>query len=629
MLIYQNTTQQFVEDVKENRLTEIMCRNYLTLKGRKAGSGEINSWQNSLPRVGHLVEIAALRDNMIALEYQCPYNQKRIDCLLFGKDRSGNDNMVLLELKAWSKAKPMEEELNFKAEYKVETVTGYASRVVAHPSQQAKGYHNYLKGFVSELEATPPIILYSCAYCHNYEKDGTDGLFAPIYKPILDEFPVYTREDTRLLADKLKTLLAGGKGSEVFNRFMRSPVSPSKKLLENVSKVLKNEAVFALLNEQLVAKNLIWGKIRQSKRKKEKSIVIVHGGPGTGKSLIAINVLAEAIKRKLKSFYGCKSKPFLNGLKNMVGSNGKLLFSNLYRFLPSRIKEDELDLLLIDEAHRVEITSNYKYTELVDLTDMPQIDQLLRCAKTIVFFIDDRQNVRSQEIGSSELIREAAAKHKIPVSEVTLENQYRCMGSNNYLLWLESVLGYNSEPRIFSKNEAFEFEIFDSPDKLYKILKEKEAQKANSARLVAGFCWPWSDPLGNGELVPDVLIDKFAMPWEAKEDFPLAKGIPVWYEWAYRPGGFNQVGCIYTAQGFEFDYIGVIIGDDLEYNPVTKTVKANIKATYDPTLKRYAANFETHVKNIYRALLTRGMKGCYVYFTNKETEKYFRSRIEA
>lgn len=161
------------------------------------------------------------------------------------------------------------------------------------------------------------------------------------------------------------------------------------------------------------------------------------------------------------------------------------------------------------------------------------------------------------------------------------------------------------------------------------VLNEKEKEKPNSARMVAGFCWPWSSKTDiNGELVKDVKIGNFAMPWETHDKITsIPKGYVRQYEWAYRPEGIKQVGCIYTAQGFEFDYIGVIIGNDLCVDGKTGKISADISATKDSMLKRSPENFEKHVKNIYRTLLTRGMKGCYVYFTDKETEKYFRERI--
>lgn len=624
MLIYEGSIKRFFDDVRENRISDIMAEAFNEKLGRHAQQSEINSWQNSLSRIKDLIEIAELNDNMIVLEYEVPYNQSRIDCLMFGKDGSENSNVVLIELKQWTDVKAVEDEGNF-----VETYTGGSKKLVAHPSQQVKGYQIYLKNFISEFDCPAPMTLFSCSYCHNYSRKENDGLFDPIYTNLVTDFPVYTKEDVRPLAKKIKELLASGKGLEVFNRFMRSPLKPSQKLLENVVKIVKNEVVFSLLNEQLVAKNLIWSKVKKADRTREKSVIIIQGGPGTGKSVIAINILAAAAHARKKVFYGCKSKPFIEGLKHLVGKNGELLFSNLYRFLPSRMKESELDLLLIDEAHRIEKVSNFQYTKPADKTDMPQIDQLIRCAKTAVFFIDDKQFVRSQEIGSSDLIKKSAAVFSCKVHEITLLTQYRCMGSNDYLLWLESVLGYSDQKRILLKNDVFDFRILDSPSEIYSIICEKEKEIPNSARMVAGFCWPWSKKLDeNGELVKDVKIGGFEMPWETYDSITPPKGYVRWYEWAYKTNGVKQIGCIYTAQGFEFDYIGVIIGNDLSYDAKKDRLSAEISATQDPTLRKNSGSFEDHVKNIYRVLLSRGIKGCYVYFQDKETERFFKSRIE-
>lgn len=532
MRLYSASSGQFIQDIRENRLTEIMSQNYQMRFGRMPSYSESTAWQNSLPRVRDLIEVAELHDNIISLEYEVPYNQNRIDCLLFGKGQDDCSNIVLIELKQWSSVKALEDEGNF-----VETYTGGREQVVPHPSQQTKGYHNYLKGFISEFENQPPLLLFSCAYCHNYKRENNDGLFSPVYHDLIREYPLFTKDDVRQLASKIKDLLSSGDGFEIFNRFMQSPITPSKKLLENVSKIIKNEVVFSLLNEQLEAKNLIWAKIRKAEKSKEKSIIIVHGGPGTGKSVIAINLLAEVAQKRKKVFYGCKSKPFIEGLKKLVGRDGELLFSNLYRFLPTKISENELDLLLVDEAHRIEKKSNHQFTKPQDRTEMPQIEQLIRCSKTTVFFIDDKQNVRSQEICSSDLIRDTARKFVYNLFEVTLKTQYRCMGSNDYLLWLESVLGYTSKKQKLRKNEVFDFRIFDSPQEIYDVILQKEREKPNSARMVAGFCWPWSKALdANGNLVNDVVIGNFAMPWETHGDISRPpQGYVKWYEWAYRP----------------------------------------------------------------------------------------------
>lgn len=622
MLIYKGPTTDFVRLNRLNRLASLMCENFHAYTGYYPNQNEIQSWQNSLSRVCDLVELSELRDNYVALEYFVPYNDRsRIDCLLFGRNVS-TSSVYLIELKQWSSVDATKIEGNF-----VETFTGGGKKVVAHPSQQVKGYHNYLLDFIEEFEKDPPLRLVSCSYCHNYSRTDGSGLFDPIYHKIIKEYPVYCREDVEILAQELRARLSNGDGLEVFNRFMQSRVKPSKKLLENIKDVIYNSKQYSLINEQLVAKNMIWGKIRRSVKQRKKSVVIVQGGPGTGKSIIALNILAEIATRDHTALFVCKSKPFREGLQKLVGGKARNLFISPYFLVPARIEENNLDVVLVDEAHRLEKTNVHRYMKPDHRSDMPQVDQIIRAAKTSVFFIDDKQSVRFQEIGTSNYIREAARRANAEIEEVELLSQFRCMGSNDYLLWIDSLLGYSDETRVFRKTSIFDFKIFDSPEKLYDALKKRENDKQGSARLVAGFCWPWSDPDPTGNLVKDVKIGSFEMPWETKGDHGV-DNYPPWFEWAIKPKGFEQVGCIYTAQGFEFDYIGVIMGNDIYYDSDKDRLKGDISKTKDPMLKRDADNFENYAKNIYRVLLTRGIKGCYVYFIDKEVEVFVRSRIE-
>jgi hypothetical protein len=171
MIIYSNTTEQFRQDVLYNRIADIMNDAFVSSFGHKVQPSELLSFQNSLSRVKDLIEIAEIKNNHIALEYQVPYNQSRIDCLMFGKDHSGKDNIFLIELKQWTSVTALEIEGNF-----VETYTGGGMKVVAHPSQQIRGYHNYLLDFVEEFEKEPSLTLTSCSYCHNYSNIDRSGL---------------------------------------------------------------------------------------------------------------------------------------------------------------------------------------------------------------------------------------------------------------------------------------------------------------------------------------------------------------------------------------------------------------------------------------------------------------------
>jgi uncharacterized protein len=370
---------------------------------------------------------------------------------------------------------------------------------------------------------------------------------------------------------------------------------------------------------------------RKAENNNEKNVVIVRGGPGTGKTVIALNILAEMASKNKSVFFSSKSKPLIEAIKYKVDKRkAKILFTNLNPFIPSRMKENQIDVLIVDEAHRIGKSSNNQFTRKSDRTDMPQIEQLIRCAKTSVFFIDDKQIIRFLEVGSTGLIKEAAQKYNSAVKEVELVSQFRCGGSENYLDWLESVLGHSDKKIIFNpEKENFDFQIVDSPQKLYEMIKQRDGEEGKSARLTAGFCWDWSKQLDdNGELVKDVRIGNFALPWETHDNIRPPDGYVRWYEWAYKPEGIKQIGCIYTAQGFEFDYIGVIVGPDLKYDKEKECLVGDITATRDPILKRGTLRFDEYVKNIYRVLMSRGLKGCYVYFMDKDTEEYFKSKMK-
>jgi DUF2075 family protein len=625
LVIYNDTQQQFFQDVRMNKFANIMRENFEKNLVGTIGPSEYSSWIVTGDKIKNLIESANSSDTYVSFEYQVPYTQKRIDCLLFGKNQNNYGTVVHIELKQWQTVEALDIEGNF-----VETHTGGNNRIVPHPSQQVEGYHNYLIGFVEVFEDNN-LGLVGYSYCPNYRKNIGEGLFNPIYKTILEKYPIYTQDDVENLSKRLRELLSKGDGFEIFNKFMQSPIKPSKKLLESASKIVANASDFALINDQISAKNVILNAIKKSEKNNEKSVVIVKGSPGTGKTVIALHIFAEMAEKKKSIFFSSKSKPLIEALKHKIGKNdAKILFASLYPFVPSKVKENQHDILLIDEAHRIGKTSNHQYTKSIDRTDMPQIEQLIRCAKTSVFFIDDKQVIRSLEIGNTELIKEAAKKYNCTVKEVSLVSQFRCSGSDNYLDWLESVLGHSNAKKTFDvEKDRFEFKIFDSPETLYETIKQKDAEKGKTARLTAGFCWIWSKKLDeNGELIKDVKIGNFAMPWETHEKISPPKGYVKWYEWAYKPEGIKQVGCIYTAQGFEFDYIGVIVGSDLKYDKNKDCLIADPNGTKDPILKRSTEKFDEYVKNIYRVLMSRGMKGCYVYFVDKEVEKFFKSRMK-
>jgi hypothetical protein len=504
---------------------------------------------------------------------------------------------------------------------------GGAHREVLHPSIQVGGYQQYLLDtHTAFYEGENPVLLNSCSYLHNYSYVQADPLLEDKFIEALSAYPVFTEDDVDDLVQFLATRMARGEGIDVLGRIENSKYRPSKKLMDHVADVIQNKPEYVLLDEQLVVYDKVLTLARKGFHTKQKHMIIVRGGPGTGKSVIAINLIADLLKDEYNAHYATGSKAFTETLRKVIGRRGAVQFKyfNSYR----EAEENEIDILIADEAHRIRHSSDDWRTPKAKRSDTPQVDELLKAAKVGVFFIDDKQGVRPNEIGSVEFLKEAGERNSCTVHEYELDIQFRCSGSESFVNWVSNTLGIERTANVlWDESEDFDFRIMSSPEELEGEIEAKVSE-GFTGRVCAGFCWKWSNPNADGTLQEDVILDEYRRPWNAKPDAKrLAEGIPKSNFWAYDPAGINQVGCVYTAQGFEFDYVGVIIGKDLIYDWETQLWEGNKKESCDSVVKR-APNFTDLVKNTYRVLLTRGLKGCYVYFQDKETEKFVRSRIE-
>lgn len=620
MKLYENVVKEFKEDVVQNRIADKISNQYQEYYKRRANNSEVRSWVNSLNFVKNVLEYAPIGENKIIVEYELPYSEKRIDVLLFGKDEEGNDNIVIIELKQWSNESvdDSENDGNIVVDF------GRFKQERPHPSLQVEGYYWYLKDFLTVFDEKPKIYLSACVYCHNYNKGENEVLYLPKFKKNIEQYPVFSKQEMMDLGKYLRIKLSSDPGLEVFGRFNLSILRPSKKLMDHTSEMINKQQIFNLIDEQRTSYNAIMTKAKQVSKSKEKSIIIVKGGPGTGKSVIALEVMGELLRKGVNVVHATGSSAFTNTLRKILGIRAAKQFKFFNSFIdPLKYKENGIDVLICDEAHRIRKTSESRYTKQHLRTGEPQINELLRTAKLTIFFIDEQQVVRPTEMGSINLIKEAAEKFKAKIYEMPeLKTQFRCGGSGNYLEKVEKILRiYEKGPDIELDEETkMEFKIVNSPEELKMIIDEKNKEKKNSARLTAGFCWPWSKPNRDGSLVNDVKIGDFEMPWENKNEF---------WRWATEDSGMEQVGTVYTSQGFEFDYIGVIFGNDLMWNKETKNWEAKPKNSYDNMAKSGNVEFAKHLKNVYRVLLTRAHKGVYVYCLDKDTEEYLRSEAKS
>jgi len=389
--------------------------------------------------------------------------------------------------------------------------------------------------------------------------------------------------------------------------------------------MVRGEPRYNLIDDQIIAFNAVLAMVRRAQKdKRNKAVVVVKGGPGTGKSVIALNLLGVLSARQVNVQHATGSKAFTENLWRVLGSRSRAQIRYFNNF--GQADENSIDVILADEAHRVRATSNHRFTPKDRKSDRPQIDELVDAAKVSVFFIDDYQAVRPDEVGSTALIHEAALRHEARFESIDLRTQFRCAGSDEYIDWVDQLLEIRKTGITAFPQGTFDVELLKDPFALEARLAERRLA-GYSARLMAGFCWPWSDPDAAGNLVNDVSIESFERPWNAKHDArKLAKGIPTAQFWATDPGGVQQIGCIYTAQGFEFDYAGVIWGPDLVIRNGTWVGQPS--ASRDHMVKtRSGARFTDVVKNAYRVLLTRGMRGCYICILDEETRAYVGERL--
>jgi uncharacterized protein len=616
-------SSDFIREATRNQIADRLRDAFFAYYRYYPSPAEVTSWRNSLRAMKDVLDLASLRDHGVLLEYQLPLSSRRIDCMVCGRDDEHSDQAAIVELKQWERCEAAEPEGLLRS------WVGGRERDVLHPSVQVGQYRQYLEDTHTAFHEGPkPIRLSACSYLHNYVVRDTDPIRAAKFAAVLLENPLFDLDGAEALGQYLRDRLAQGDGRPVLRRVENSPLRPSRKLMDYVAKTISDRSPWILLDEQLVVFEKIRSTVQSGLFGRRKQVVIVRGGPGTGKSVLAINLMAELLRDGRNAHYATGSKAFTETLWDIVGSRSRATFKYFNSYGQAHF--NEIDVLICDESHRIRETSNSRYLKRELRSTKAQIREILDAAKVTVFFIDDRQIVRPNEIGSTRHIQQHAETVRAEVSEYELEIQFRCAGSDGFVNWIDNTLGVRRTANVlWDGADGFDFQILSSPESLEAMIRQR-AQEGFTARVAAGFCWRWSEPRPDGTLVDDVVIGDYRRPWDAKPgNWRLAPGIPPASLWATDPNGIDQIGCVYNIQGFELDYIGVIWGRDLRYDLDRQLWIGDKAQSADSVVKRSRDKFVDLVKNTYRVLLSRGMKGCYVYFMDKDTERYVRSRIEA
>lgn len=604
----------------EHRFVELLADNMRASTGRRPSASESRSWAHSIPALRADLISAGLGSVEMLLEHQLPLTSKRADVVLVGQDpRTGGPSYVVVELKQWSEAATYEDD------QKLVTVPSYG-RPVTHPVLQVRDYCDYLVDFTVVLEERSDAVA-GAAYLHNATTSGVSDLLS---MPGDQRGRMFTGDKRGEFIDFLKSRLAPDQpGANYADELLHSRIAPSRQLLTVAAEEVQKREMFVLLDEQRDAYNYVLHAVDEARRADSKSAVVVTGGPGSGKSVIALSLMGELLRQGRSALHATGSRSFTQTLRKVAGKRSpkvQKMFKYFNSFMDA--EPNDLDVLILDEAHRVRETSVNRWTKATLRTNRPQLDELFAAARVPVFLLDENQVVRPGEQGTVEDIEKYAADHGIQVQRISLDDQFRCGGSEAYVEWVQRLLGlHDGGPIAWEGDPRFEVQVADSPFELEHVMEQQRAE-GFGARITAGYCWRWSDPNKDGTLVNDVVIGDWSKPWNLKGERSIG-GAPAAAFWASDPVGFGQVGCVYTAQGFEYDYAGVIIGPDLVWRGDRWV--ANRGENKDPDFRNTKTvgneRFDELVRNVYKVLLTRGMQGVVIYSPDAETQQFLRSLV--
>jgi DUF2075 family protein len=615
VLAYLATKSAFLEDAPdiEDRIRVAVERG-LGLK-IPIGSSEYQSWHNSLGNaMFHVINSSAIPDDAgIAVEYRINGRRQRIDFIMAGEDQLGTKNIVIVELKQWTTVE--------KSELRdcVRTAVGRGIRDVTHPSYQAWSYARQMMDFY-EVVQDSGIVVHPCAYVHNCDNKGV--LESSNQAENIERAPLFLKGEHLDLRQHIAGIVHRGPGVDMLHEIDESRVRPGKQLVEALGSMMEGNEDFVLVDEQkIILEQII--DIENKTQDGTKSVVIVRGGPGTGKSLIAVNGLVRLAQVDKNVRYVSKNaaprRVYETKLKgSMRSAEIRELFVSSDAFRD--VVEETYDVLLVDEAHRLTEKGG-----LYGNLGTNQIAEIMNCARVAVFFIDEDQKVTWRDIGDVAEIERWALAAGASIHQMDLVAQFRCAGSDEYLQWLDSLLGITEEDCTDLTYSNYDFRVEDSPSKLRDEIVEQNRSN-NRSRLVAGYCWNWiskRDPQEYDIVIPG---SDFAMKWNLAHDGST---------WIIAPHSVNEVGCIHTCQGLECDFIGVIIGPDLLYRDGKLITDPFARARTDQSLKGFKkaylvdpegalARADILIRNTYRTLMSRGMNGCYVFSTDPETQAYLQ-----
>lgn len=621
MIVYRASKLEFMEHVESDKISLEIDKKYKEKIG-KSNYREFKSWDNSMQYIYKALNSHSIPDNCgVAIEYRIPSTSRRIDFIITGLDENEKEHIIIVELKQWESIEKVDDE-----DAVVKTLINKHIVKTIHPSYQSWTYAALIEDYNESVEKEK-IILHPCAYLHNYVAlESNDPLLNEVYSEYINKAPVFSKGEAVKLRNFISKFVKKGDEGKGLFYIENGKIRPSKSLQDALLLMLEGNEEFLMIDDQKV----VYEKIRKSTKKAmlsgEKKVFIVEGGPGTGKSVLAINLLVKLLSENLLTYYVSKnSAPREVYNKKLRDRYSKKYIDNLFKgsgcFID--VNSNEIDIILVDEAHRL-----MKKSGIFKNLGENQVKEIINSSKVSVFFIDENQRVTMDDNGSISEIEKFASKFNAKVTKLKLTSQFRCNGSDGYLSWIDDVLEINNTGNFDGFDFNYDIKILDNPNEVYKTIKDLNSEN-NKARMLAGYCWDWVSKKDINKY--DIEIDDY--------DFKMKWNLSNTKTWAIDKDSINEVGCIHTAQGLEFDYVGVIIGEDIRFEDgmivtdFTKRAKTDkslngIKKLYKENPNKALDISDEIIKNTYRTLMTRGQKGCYIYCVDKALSIYLKNRIE-
>ena len=616
MIIYNKSLKDFRTDVTFNMMQSILLKT-LREKGLSGGSAsEINSWNNSLHFMKDVLDDSYFDNEcQVAIEYNIPQTSKRVDFMIMGNNNE-EDHVVIIELKQWARVNKIDDNCDHSIMSDLRS-----HEPVAHPSYQAYSYKQLILDYCNDSVSINNKTLKPCAYLHNLSEEYRPVIEDNLYHEWIEEAPVFLQSDVLKLRNFIKNYikLKANDGSLLY-KIEEGRLKPTKSLQDALDSMLCGNEEFHMIDEQVVAYDKIMKAIKESQNDSKKHVLIITGGPGTGKSVLAINILARCIiDLKLNASYITKNMAPRKCYANLLAKGNAKKMVNLQKAiqspwcLPNTIYNG-LDVGIFDEAHRMQ-KKPYRYLG----NDM--LEDAIKASKVSIFFVDDDQRITiNDKYDVNSIIMYAKKENAVIHKPYELTSQFRCDGSDGYISFLNNLLEIKQ-----TANTNFEFnnlkvKVFDDPIKMRDELRELNKIN-NKTRMIAGYCYDWNVKNKKGDW--DIILPNgFKAKWNLANDD----------HWAVNPNSFEEIGCIHTCQGMEFDYVGVFIGKDLYFkdghvhtnrNAISKDDKTSgirSKSTSDEEADKL-------IRRTYKVLLTRGIKGCYIYCEDEALRNYLKEKL--